>query len=100
MNNATLDVLGGIVDRLAEVKAQIAQLRDEEDNLKQVLVESDQTVIEGTEHRAALSWVCGSLVTDWKAVAEQLAPSRQLVRAHSRMGADRVCVRISARKTS
>lgn len=100
MDNKPLDVLGGIVDRLAAVKADIASLKAEEAQLKQLLIDSDESVIEGTEHRAALSWMVGRPVIDWRAIAEHFNPSRQLVRANTTVGDDFVVVRVSARKSA
>ena len=93
-------VLGGIVDRLAAVKAQLSNLKAEEAALKQVLIDSGETIVDGEEHRAAISLVAGKTTVDWRAVAEYLKPSRQLVTAHSTAGDDFVVVRVSARKTS
>lgn len=100
MDNKPLDVLGGIVDRLAEVKAGIASLKAEEAQLKQLLIDSGETIVEGTAHRAALSWTAGRPSIDWQAIAEHFNPSRQLVRANTTMGEDYVVVRVSARKSS
>lgn len=100
MQNDSLDVLGGIVDRLAQVKATLSTLKIEEARLKQLLINSGETVIDGTDHRAAISHSDGKTTTDWFAVAQALKPSRQLVRAHSSKGEEFYTVRVSARKTS
>ena len=100
MQNNPIDVLGGIVDRLAQVKATIATLQTEETRLKQLLVDSKETVIEGTDHRAAISHSEGKVSIDWRAIAEHFNPSRQLVRAHSSTGEAYYAVRRCARTTS
>lgn len=100
MQNDSLDVLGGIVDRLAQVKATIASLKTDELQLKNLLVASGETIIDGTDHRAAISHSDGKTTTDWQAVAMALKPSRQLVRAHTTTGEEFYTVRLSARKTS
>ena len=88
------------VDRLAAVKAQIADLQKEETALKQVLIASGQDVIEGTTHRASVSLCEGRTVTDWHTVAMRLSPSRQLITAHTTVGDPYAVVRLSAHKTS
>ncbi len=100
MQTNPLDVLGGVVDRLAQVKATIATLQVVETRLKQLLVASKEPVIEGTDHRAAISHNEGKVSIDWRAIAEHFNPSRQLVRAHSSTGEAYYTVRLSARKTS
>lgn len=96
----TSHVLGGVVDRLAIVKAEIARLQAEEKALKDELANSGETVVEGMYHRAAISQCEGRLSIDWRAVAEHFNPSRQLVTAHTSRGEDFIVVRLSARKTS
>lgn len=52
MKNDNRTLLRAAVDRLAVIKAQIAALAAEEKELKTVLAESGESVIEGTLHRA------------------------------------------------
>lgn len=100
MKNYTPVILAATVDRLALIKAQIASLQDEEAALRAVLADSGQSVILGTTHRAAVSHCDGKAVTDWRAVAQALKPSRQLVTAHTTQGDPYTAVRLSAHKTS
>lgn len=93
-------VYGGVVDRLAQVKAQIAELQAEETTLKAELAATGEPVIEGMYHRASISSCDGKVVIDWRAIAEHFNPSRQLVTAHTSQGEAYVTVRVSARKTS
>ena len=86
------------VDRLAYVKAQIADLKKEEDELKQELISLGIPVIEGALHRAAVSLVEGRTIIDWEEIAKKLEPSRQLVTAHTRQCDPYYNVRVSARK--
>lgn len=88
------------VDRLAFVKAQIAELKAEEAALKGALVDSGESVVDGDLYRAAISECPGKPTTDWRAVAEYLKPSRQLITAHTTAGNPFFVVRVSARKTS
>ena len=100
MNLNTTPVLGGIVDRLAIVKAQLAQLKAEEAALKDQLAASGESIVEGLYHRAAISEVGAKPCIDWRAIAEHFNPSRQLVTAHTSLDDGYVVVRVSARKTS
>lgn len=100
MDQNNLNVLGGVVDRLAAVKAQIADLKAEEAQLKELLVSSGQSAIDGTAHRASISEVLPRPSIDWRAIAEHFNPSRQLVTAHTSQDNGYVVVRVAARKTS
>jgi hypothetical protein len=98
--NATLntEALAAAVDALAAVKAEIARLKIREDNLKDILIDSGEKAIEGTAHRAALSYSEGRELIDWKTIAAKFAPSRQLIAAHTSTGEPFYTVRVSARK--
>jgi hypothetical protein len=98
MKNENPVLLAAAVDHLATIKAQLADLKAQEDQLKAVLIEAGQAAIEGTLHRAAVSFCPGRDVTDWHAVADHFAPSRQLITAHTATGAAFYTVRVSARK--
>lgn len=100
MQPAAADLLGATVDRLAEIKAQIATLQAEEATLKKDLTESGAETIEGTQHRAAITYDSTRTATDWRAIAQHLKPSRQLIKAHTTTGDPFDIVRISAKKTS
>ena len=90
--------LSACVDRLAMVKAQLADLKREEDALKAELIDAGLPVIESNAYRCAVSMCDGRESIDWKAIAEKLQPSRQLVTAHTSYGAPYAVVRVSARK--
>lgn len=98
MKNDNPVLLAAAVDRLAAVKALIADLKTEEDQLKDVLIDSGCTAVEGTQHRVSLSYCAGRELIDWKAIAAKLAPSRQLIAAHTSTGEPFYTVRVSARK--
>ena len=98
MKNDNPVLLAAAVDRLALIKAQMANLKTEEDQIKAVLIEAGQAAIEGQLHRAAVSFCPGRNVTDWRSIAEHFAPSRQLITAHTATGAAFYMVRVSARK--
>ena len=98
MKNENRTLLSAAVDRLAVIKAQTAALAAEEKELKAVLAESGEAVIEGTLHRAAISQCAGRDSIDWAAIAARFNPSRQLITAHTSTGAPFTVVRLSARK--
>jgi hypothetical protein len=100
MNTATdsRTMIAATVDRLAQVKAEIARLTAEESSLKDVLIASGEKAIDGTLHRAAVSYSEGRTMIDWKTIAERFNPSHQLITAHTSTGAPFFTVRVSARK--
>lgn len=98
MKNENPALLTLAVDRLALIKAQIAELTAEEKTLKETLTASGAEVIDGTAHRVAISHCAGRVSVDWESVAAKFNPSRQLVAAHTSTGAPYVVVRVSARK--
>jgi hypothetical protein len=91
-------ILSALVDRLALIKAQIADLSAEEKALKAELIAADLPSIEGTAHRVAVSFCPGRESIDWEAVAAKFNPSRQLITAHTSQGSPFHVVRVSARK--
>lgn len=105
MRKQTLDALKtdtplqSAVDQLALIKAQIADLRTEEEALKKTLIDSGLSSIDGELHSATISECAGRETTDWKTVALKFSPSRQLLKAHTSQGDDYFQVRVFARKT-
>jgi hypothetical protein len=97
MNNElfTPTELIDIVDQLAQIRAQIADLKCAEESFKAMLIASGHKAIDGTAHRATITNVPRT-VTDWRAVADRLNPSPQLIRAHTTTGAAPT-IRISGR---
>jgi hypothetical protein len=95
----SLEVLGGVADRLGLIKAELAALKAEEAKLKETLIESGLAVVEGSLYRVAVSETAGKTLIDWKSVAEKFSPSRQLVTANTSYGEAFFTVRVSARKS-
>jgi hypothetical protein len=101
MDNIVAPALAATVDRLALVKAQLADLKAREDALKQELAATGLPFIDGTTHRVAISHCDPRPVIDWRAIAEKLNPSRQLVVAHTTVAEEGyIVVRVSARKAT
>jgi hypothetical protein len=100
MKANSLDVLGGVADRLGQIKAQLADLKKEEAELKDTLIDSGLAVVEGSFYRVALTESEGKVLVDWKSIAERFSPSRQLIKANTSKGEAYFTVRVSARKSS
>lgn len=90
--------LESIVDRLAYLKAKVAEIRTEEEALKALLSASGKSVVESTFYRCTISDVAGRPVTDWQSIAMKFAPSRQLIKAHTKAGEGYTQIRVFARK--
>jgi hypothetical protein len=96
--NSAVNPMAFVVDRLAVVKAQIAELEKLEKEYKQILIDSGESAIVGTDHRATVSYCDGREKTDWQTIAMKFNPSRQLITAHTTKGDAFHTVRVSARK--
>ena len=86
------------VDKLAQIKAQIGDLRQQEDELKQILIDSGKAAIDGTYHRATISEITNKETTNWQAIALKFNPSRQLIRAYTTPNEAFFQIRVFARK--
>ena len=82
------------VDRLAEINAQMDALEKEAKALKAELIAYGLPKIDGTQHRATISQQEGRILTDWRAIAERLQPSHQLIAAHTKQGQGFAVVRL------
>ena len=98
MKNENPAILAAAVDRLALIKARMAELSAEEKQLKETLTASGLDAIDGTAHRVAVSHCAGRVSIDWETIAAKFSPSRQLIAAHTSTGALYAVVRVSARK--
>lgn len=99
MDNTTERLLSATVDRLAFIKAQLAELKHEENALRDALIDAGLPVIEGTQHRAAVTYSAGHTLTDWQTIALKFKPSRQLITAHTSTSDPFHTVKLSAHKT-
>ena len=90
-------ILSAVVDRMATIKAQIAALKDEENELRDTLIDSGLSTIDGTLHRASVSHCAGRTTINWQSIALHFKPSRQLVTAHTSTGEPYYTVKLSAK---
>ena len=88
--------VAGLADELGSIRAQQADLKDREREIRNTLIESGIEVFEDDIFRAL---VVQSLRTtiDWKSVAAKLKPSRQLVTSHT-SDKEVISIRVSARR--
>lgn len=95
MSKEVIEV-AGLADELGAIRAQQADLKDREREIRTTLIESGIEVFEDNFFRAL---VVESLRTtiDWKSVAAKLEPSHQLVTAHT-SEKEVVSIRVSARR--
>ena len=74
--------LSEVVDELGLVRAEIAELQDRKKEYEQILKDSGEDEIEGRIYRATVSRFT-QLKTAWKAIAEKLGASRQIITANT-----------------
>ncbi|MBM4386063.1 MAG: hypothetical protein FJ091_22210 [Deltaproteobacteria bacterium] len=85
-----------VVDELGALKAQIAELTAQAKMIEAGLKAAGPGRIEGVLYDANVFTQERTLV-DWKAVAEKLQPSRQLVTAHTST-VEVIVIKVTARK--
>lgn len=95
----TPEELAQIVDELAQVRAQIADLQEVEKTYKAALIAANAPAIDGTLHRVTISQTTRT-ITDWQTIAQRFDPSPQLIRAHTTQTAPSFTVRVTARKVT
>lgn len=100
MDNQQALILSATVDRLAFIKAQIADLQLEEAACKRVLIESGVSSADSNAHRATVVECAGKETINWAKIAQHFNPSRQLIRAHTTQSEKYFQIRVYGRKTS
>jgi hypothetical protein len=88
--------LVGLADELGNIRAQMADLKNRESDIREIFINAKVDSLEDEIFRAK---VVHSLRTsiDWKAVAAKLEPSRQLVTAHT-SEKEVISIRVNARR--
>ncbi len=84
---------GDIADALGAARAKLKQAADAVRFLEDMLKYKGVTEANGEHYRVKIAYGIETKRVDWKAVADKLQPSRQLVQAHSKVTtSDRVTV--------
>jgi hypothetical protein len=92
--------LARAVDEIANIRAQIAELKAQEETRRLFLIMSGHTAIDGELHRATISTTY-KVSIDWKTIAERLNPSPQLITAHTHKADEPThTLRLSGRKVA
>ena len=96
----TVEELADIVDTLANIRAQLADLKSREKTYKAALIAAEVRAADGTLHRATVSETYRTAI-DWQTIARKLEPSPQLIRAHTTTATEPTyTVRVTARKAT
>jgi len=92
----TVIKVAGLADELGIIRAQMADLKDREREIRDTLIEAGIKTLEDDTFRALVVESIRTMI-DWKAVAAKLKPSHQLVTAHT-TEKEVVSIRVSARR--
>lgn len=100
MNTINAQELAAAVDELAAIRAEIADLKSREETRRLFLIAAGVTEVDGTQHRVTISTTY-KVSIDWKAIAERLSPSKQLITAHTHKADEPTyTLRLSGRKVT
>ena len=91
--------LAAKVDQLGAMQAAIAKLKKDADELRTELEDAGLEHIDGQLFRVNFATVAGSTLTNWRAIAERLKASPQLIRAYTKTGEDSTRMTVKARQT-
>lgn len=94
MNNEIAS--GQLADELGIIRAQMADLKEREKEIRGEFIAAGVTAVEGETFRAVVVESMRTTI-DWKAVSAKLQPSRQLVTAHT-TEKEVVSIRVNARR--
>lgn len=95
MSKKVIEVTG-LADELGTIRAQMADLKDREREIRDTLIEAGIKQLEDKNFRALVIESMRTMI-DWKAVAAKLKPSHQLVTAHT-TEREVISIRVSARR--
>ena len=97
MSNAKTEAnLTGLADELGTIRAQMADLKGREKDIREVLIDAGVHTLEDEQFRAVGVESMRTTI-DWKTVAAKMEPSRQLVRAHT-SEREVISIRVNARR--
>jgi len=86
------------VDELGALRAVIADLQTQADQIRTQLEDAGLATIEGQHYSASITSTKGRTITDWASIAQKFKPSRQLVAAHTTTGKPSTRLNVTARK--
>ena len=86
----------GLADELGFIRAQMADLKDREKDIRDIMIEAGVKTLEDDTFRALVVESIRTMI-DWKQVAAKLKPSRQLVTAHT-TEKEVISIRVNARR--
>jgi hypothetical protein len=87
------------VDELGQLHAAIAKLKKDADTIRTELENAGLADIDGQLYRVNFATVAGSTLTNWRAIAERLRASPQLIRAYTKTGEASTRMTVKARQT-
>jgi hypothetical protein len=96
MSKFTEQDLHDMTDELGFIRAQMADLKDREKDIRESFIEAGVKAMEGDTFRAVVVESLRTMI-DWKTVAAKLEPSRQLVTAHT-TEKEVISIRVNARR--
>jgi len=91
--------LAAKVDRLGALNAAAASIKKETDTLRADLEDAGLKDIDGALYRVNFAQCAGRTLVDWASIAAKLKPSRQLIAAHTKTGAESTRMTIKAHAT-
>ena len=94
----TAPTLADKVDRIGQLKAEIAEREAEINDLRATLEDAGLSAIDGHAYRVTFS-TSTRTTTDWRTIAERFKPSPQLIRRHTTTGEPATRMNVTARKT-
>ena len=93
------EAIAAKVDRLGAMHAAMADMKRQSDQIRAELEDAGLTDIEGQLYRVNFATVAGSTLTNWRAIAERLKASPQLIRAYTKTGEASTRMTVKARQT-
>jgi hypothetical protein len=86
------------VDELGALRAVIADLTKQADQIRTELESAGLATIDGQHYSVSFAQCTARAVTDWRKIAERLNASRQLIAAHTTAGKPFTRLNVTARK--
>lgn len=91
--------LAAKVDQLGQLHATIAKLKKDADQIRTELEDAGLADIEGQLFRVNFATITGSTLTNWRAIAERLKASPQIIRAYTKTGKTSTRMTVKAHAT-